>query len=88
MLFDWNAVAAPGQVQDVQPCAPLTLTGDERISGLTKSGSTLALHMYIQASEGLYTEQAYATSVVLLALVLLINLGSSRIAKMMMKGRE
>ena len=60
----------------------------ERIAGLTKSGSTLALHMYIQASEGLYTEQAYATSVVLLALVLLINLGSSRIAKMMMKGRE
>ena len=60
----------------------------ERIAGLTKSGSTLALHMYIQASEGLYTEQAYATSVVLLALVLLINLGSSRIAKMMMNGRE
>ena len=60
----------------------------ERIAGLAKSGSTLALHMYIQASEGLYTEQAYATSVVLLALVLLINLGSSRIAKMMMKGRE
>ena len=60
----------------------------ERIAGLTKSGSTLALHMYIQASEGLYTEQAYATSVVLLALVLLINLGSSRIAKMMMKGRK
>ena len=60
----------------------------ERIAGLTKSGSTLALHMYIQASEGLYTEQAYATSVVLLALVLLINFCSSRIAKLMMKGRE
>ena len=29
--------------------------------------------MYKLASEGLYTEQAYATSVVLLALVLLIN---------------
>ena len=60
----------------------------EKVAGLTDSGSTLALHMYKQASEGLYTEQAYATSVILLALVLLINFCSSRIAKLMMKGRE
>ena len=60
----------------------------EKIAGLMDSGSTLALHMYKQASEGLYVEQAYATSVVLLALVLLINFGSNRIAKKMMKGRE
>ena len=59
----------------------------EKVAGLMDSGSTLALHMYKQASEGLYTEQAYATSVVLLALVLLINFCSNRIAKMMMKGR-
>ena len=36
--------------------------------------------MYKQASEGLYTEEAYATSVVLLVLVLLINFASSRAA--------
>ena len=60
----------------------------EKIAGLMDSGSTLALHMYKQASEGLYVEQAYATSVVLLALVLLINFCSNRIAKKMMKGRE
>ena len=60
----------------------------ERIAGLFDSGSTLALHMYKQASEGLYTEQAYATSVVLLALVLIINGCSSQIAKKMTKGRE
>lgn len=60
----------------------------EKVAGLMDSGSTLALHMYKQASEGLYTEQAYATSVILLALVLLINFCSSRIAKLMMKGRE
>ena len=59
----------------------------EKIAGLMDSGSTLALHMYKQASEGLYIDQAYATSVVLLALVLLINFCSNRIAKMMMKGR-
>ena len=60
----------------------------EKVAGLMDSGSTLALHMYKQASEGLYTEQAYATSVILLALVLLINFCSSQIAKLMMKGRE
>lgn len=59
-----------------------------KAAGLLDSGSTLALHMYKQASEGLYTDQAYASGVVLLALVLLINFGSNRIAKQMMKGRE
>lgn len=51
-----------------------------KIAGLGDSGITLALHMYKQASEGLYTEEAYATSVVLLLLVLLINFASSRVA--------
>ena len=45
----------------------------EKVAGLMDSGSTLALHMYKQASEGLYTEQAYATSVILLALVLVLT---------------
>ena len=58
-----------------------------KIAGLFDSGSTLALHMYKQASEGLYTEQAYATSVVLLVLVLLINFASSQVAKKITKGR-
>ena len=51
-----------------------------KIAGLGDSGATLALHMYKQASEGLYTEEAYATSVVLLALVLVINFASGRVA--------
>ncbi len=42
-------------------------------SSLMKSGRTLAIHMWAQLSEGLYTEQAYATAVVLLVLVLIIN---------------
>ena len=51
-----------------------------KIAGLGDSGITLALHMYKQASEGLYTEEAYATSVVLLLLVLVINFASSKAA--------
>ena len=58
-----------------------------KIAGLFDTGSTLALHMYKQASEGLYTEQAYATSVVLLILVLVINLCSNLIAKAFTKER-
>lgn len=57
-----------------------------QIAGLKGSGITLAVHMYKQASEGLYTEQAYATGVVLLALVLIINLCSGKIAGKLTKG--
>ncbi|NLM20321.1 MAG: phosphate ABC transporter permease PstA [Peptococcaceae bacterium] len=45
------------------------------------SGRTLSLHMYILSSEGLYTDQAYATAVVLLLTVLLINILSVYVAK-------
>ena len=58
-----------------------------KVAGPMDSGTTLALHMYKQASEGLYLNEAYATSVVLLALVLLINLLSVKAAKLMVKGR-
>ena len=60
----------------------------EKIAGLMDSGITLSVHMYRQASEGLYTEQAYATAVVLLALVLMINLLASRLAGKITKGRQ
>lgn len=46
-----------------------------------KSGRTLSVHMYALLSEGLYTDQAYATSVVLLIMVLLINMLSGAAAK-------
>ncbi len=45
------------------------------------SGRTLAIHMYLLSSEGLHTGQAYATAVVLLITVLLINTLSAYIAK-------
>ena len=48
-----------------------TITGVA--SGLFSSGRTLSVHMYALLSEGLYTEQAYATAVILLAVVIIIN---------------
>lgn len=58
-----------------------------KIAGLGDSGTTLALHMYKQASEGLYLNEAYATSVVLLAVVLAINFCANSAAKLMTKSR-
>ena len=48
---------------------------------LMHSGRTLSVHMYALLSEGLYMNEAYATAVVLLILVLIINMLSGLIAK-------
>lgn len=50
-------------------------------SGIRSSGRTLAIHMYSLSKEGLYTNQAYATAVVLLLVVVLINMMSNVVAK-------
>lgn len=50
------------------------------------SGRTLAVHMYNLSSEGLYMDQAYATAVVLLVMVILINWLSGIAAKKITKG--
>ena len=47
---------------------------------LMSSGRTLAVHMYALLSEGLYTNEAYATAVVLLVLVFIINRLSAYVA--------
>ncbi len=54
-------------------------------SGIMGSGRTLAVHMYNLASEGLHMDQAYATAVILLILVVGINAVSSVIAKKLTK---
>ena len=52
---------------------------------LLSSGRTLAVHMYVLSQEGLHTDQAFATAVILLVMVLLINILSSVIAKKMQR---
>ena len=49
-------------------------------NSLMSSGRTLAVHMYALLSEGLYTNEAYATAVVLLVLVFIINRLSAYVA--------
>ncbi len=47
-------------------------------SGITSSGSTLAVHMYMLSSEGLFIGKAYGAATVLLLFVLVMN-GISRL---------
>ena len=50
------------------------------------STRTLAVHMYMLANEGLHIEQAYATAVILLIIVIAINWVSGTIAGRIKKG--
>ncbi|MGN1423419.1 MAG: phosphate ABC transporter permease PstA [Oscillospiraceae bacterium] len=55
---------------------------------LFSSTRTLAVHMYALYSEGLYTQQAYATAVILLVLTACINLLSSFIERKIAKNHS
>lgn len=50
-------------------------------TGFLNSGRSLAVHMYVLTNEGLHTDQAWGTAVVLLVMVLAINTLSAFIAK-------
>lgn len=54
-------------------------------TSLTDSARTLSVHLYCLLSEGLFTDQAYATAVILLLLVVGINALSNFIAKKLAK---
>ena len=56
-----------------------------QIPRLFQSGRTLAIHMYVLSGEGLHMNEAYATAVVLLVVVLLMNALSAFVAKKLTK---
>lgn len=58
-------------------------TASDIASDVMQPGRTLAVHMYCLINEGLYTNQAYATAVVLLVMVVGINALSSFLVKKM-----
>ena len=76
--------AMPGIFSGVGETAALIFTAGTvatAATGVMDSTRTLAVHMYCLLSEGLYMKQAYATAVVLLVMVLVINAVSGMIAK-------
>lgn len=58
----------------------------EGAAALFESTRTLAVHMYVLSSEGLHVNETYATAVVLLVMVVLLNLMATFAAKKMNKG--
>ncbi len=56
------------------------------ILAIFDSCRTLAVHMYVLASEGLHMNETYATAVVLLVLVLILNAAANFAAKKLRKG--
>jgi phosphate transport system permease protein len=58
-------------------------TSSDTVSGIMDSARTLSVHMYALSQEGLYIDQAYATAVVLLVIVVGINALSAVMAKKM-----
>ena len=61
-------------------------TSEQIATKLTDSGPTLAVHMYVLANEGLHIGKSYATAVVLLVIVAVINGLSALLAKKIAKG--
>ena len=51
------------------------------LAGIMDSGRTLAIHMYVLSNEGMHKNEANATAVVLLLIVLGINAVSTKLAK-------
>lgn len=60
-------------------------TVPEAATKLTSSSRTISVHLYCLLNEGFYTKQAYATAVVLIVFVVIINALSNALAKKIMK---
>ena len=83
-----GVILATGRIVGETAALLYTAGSVAKISDLMGSGRTLAVHMYVLSSEGLYMEQAYATAVVLLVFVLALNGLSNLLAKQLTKGRN
>ena len=60
--------------------------GGQGIFAIFDSCRTLAVHMYVLASEGLHMDETYATAVVLLILIVILNMGANFAAKRLNRG--
>ena len=83
-----GVILAIGRIVGESAALLYTASTVARAAGLHDSARTLAVHMYVLSSEGLYIDQTYATAVVLLALVTAINALSSLAARKLSKGRQ
>ena len=78
-------ILAIGRVVGETACLLYTAGTSPNVGNLFTTGRTLSVHMYMLTSEGLFINQAYATSAILLFIVVGMNVLSSKIAKRMVK---
>ncbi|MCD7834379.1 MAG: phosphate ABC transporter permease PstA [Lachnospiraceae bacterium] len=84
-----GVVLATGRIVGETAALLYTASTVAQVPGtLFGSGRTLAVHMYVLSNEGLHMGETYATAVVLIVLVLILNGLSSLFAGMLMKGQE
>lgn len=57
-------------------------------NSIFSSGRTLALHMYVLSSEGINVNKSYATGVILLVIIFIINYISTKLSKRVIKEEE
>ena len=76
-----GVILATGRIVGETAALIYTAGSVEKVPGsVFDSTRTLAVHMYNLSNEGLHVNQAYATAVVLLVVVIIINLLSSKLA--------
>jgi len=69
-----GAILSMGKITGETAALLYTLCSSaETVSGLFSSGRTIAVHIYAMCCEGLYIDQAYAASAVLINIVMAIN---------------
>ena len=84
-----GVVLATGRIVGETAALIYTAGSVPKVPGsLMGSGRTLAVHMYVLSSEGLYMDQAYATAVILLVFVLVLNWISGVCAKRLSKASK
>lgn len=82
-----GVILAIGRVIGESAALIYTLGSSTNIpTSLTSSGRTMAVHMYILSSEGLHVQEAYATAVLLLIIVLILNGLSTLVSKKLSAG--
>lgn len=81
-----GVILAVGRVAGETAALIFTTGTVAQYAGFMESGRTLAVHMYVLSTEGLHMDKAYATAVILLVMVWIINGVSNMAAKRIAKG--
>lgn len=82
-----GVILAIGRIMGESAALIYTLGSSTNLpASLFSSGRTLAVHMYVLSNEGFHVNEAYATAVVLVFVVLILNALSTMISRRFTKG--